>query len=354
LSLYNFFDCSSNYIRHAPHPISIMSDDEELPSQCAEEQEMEELALGSIFGHRDFRSKSVPPCKHWTLVILPHPSPPEDESEFDEDDEPGEDVDYNVGRSSENDGDYNHVGLRLTLAIPPLYPLDEEATPSVVSTNPLISLPHPVCTDLTAYITNTLLPGLKESMAGMPYMYDLGEGIRDWLVERNDPDIVRDLGDGSMYGEMIRRKLDQDREKQKMQQEFESQKKEEVMTVAEIEEMEVRRRRAEGTPCNDETFKVWLKKYNTEMNIEMPGKKIGDDTCGNTETKLTGHQLFLQGLAKGRGVGKSVAGLEAAVAAAGTGDKNVIAVAENVDEELFDEDSDFDDIDFDDEDSDGN
>eukprot|EP00588_Corethron_pennatum_P011532 CAMPEP_0194272778 /NCGR_PEP_ID=MMETSP0169-20130528/6249_1 /TAXON_ID=218684 /ORGANISM="Corethron pennatum, Strain L29A3" /LENGTH=333 /DNA_ID=CAMNT_0039015525 /DNA_START=138 /DNA_END=1139 /DNA_ORIENTATION=- len=333
-----------------------MSDNEELPSQCAEEQEMEEMALGSIFGHRDFRSKSVPPCKHWTLVILPHPSPPEDESEFDEDVEPGEDVDYNVGRSSENDGDYNHVGLRLTLAIPPLYPLDEEATPSVVSTNPLISLPHPVCTDLTAYITNTLLPGLKESMAGMPYMYDLGEGIRDWLVERNDPGIVRDLGDGSMYGEMIRRKLDQDREKQKMQQEFESQKKDDVMTVAEIEEMEVRRRRAEGTPCNDETFKVWLKKYNTEMNIEMPGKKIGDDPCGNTETKLTGHQLFLQGLAKGRGVGKSVAGLEAAVAAAGTGDKNVTAAAENVDEELFDEDSDFDDMDFDedDEDSDGN
>jgi len=190
-----------------------MSDNEELPSQCAEEQEMEEMALGSIFGHRDFRSKSVPPCKHWTLVILPHPSPPEDESEFDEDVEPGEDVDYNVGRSSENDGDYNHVGLRLTLEIPPLYPLDEEATPSVVSTNPLISLPHPVCTDLTAYITNTLLPGLKENMAGMPYMYDLGEGIRDWLVERNDPGIVRDLGDGSMYGEMIRRKLDQDREK---------------------------------------------------------------------------------------------------------------------------------------------
>mmetsp|Transcript_8771 Transcript_8771/g.19289 ORF Transcript_8771/g.19289 Transcript_8771/m.19289 type:complete len:228 (-) Transcript_8771:1613-2296(-) len=188
-----------------------MSDSDELQLQCAEEQEMEEMALASIFGHRDFNSKLNPPCKEWTIVILPYPSPP-DESESDGD-ASDDHVDYNVGRSPDSDGDYNHVGLLLTLSIPPLYPLDKEAAPSVKFGKPLISLPHPVCTDLMTHIKDTLLPGLKESMAGMPYMYDLGEGIREWLLERNDPSIVRDLGDGSMYGEMIRRKLEQDREK---------------------------------------------------------------------------------------------------------------------------------------------
>eukprot|EP00587_Corethron_hystrix_P008120 CAMPEP_0113316530 /NCGR_PEP_ID=MMETSP0010_2-20120614/11772_1 /TAXON_ID=216773 ORGANISM="Corethron hystrix, Strain 308" /NCGR_SAMPLE_ID=MMETSP0010_2 /ASSEMBLY_ACC=CAM_ASM_000155 /LENGTH=329 /DNA_ID=CAMNT_0000173271 /DNA_START=49 /DNA_END=1038 /DNA_ORIENTATION=+ /assembly_acc=CAM_ASM_000155 len=319
-----------------------MSDSDELQLQCAEEQEMEEMALASIFGHRDFNSKLNPPCKEWTIVILPYPSPP-DESESDGD-ASDDHVDYNVGRSPDSDGDYNHVGLLLTLSIPPLYPLDKEAAPSVKFGKPLISLPHPVCTDLMTHIKDTLLPGLKESMAGMPYMYDLSEGIREWLLERNDPSIVRDLGDGSMYGEMIRRKLEQDREKEKMQREYESQKTEDTMTQAEIEEMEVRKRRAEGTPCTDETFEKWANSFNAEKETE-------DESRNNNATteKLNGRELFLQGLAKGRGIGKSAAGLEAAVASAGSVKKNAVAAAENADEDLFDDgDSDLDDLDFDD------
>mmetsp|Transcript_8771 Transcript_8771/g.19290 ORF Transcript_8771/g.19290 Transcript_8771/m.19290 type:complete len:140 (-) Transcript_8771:1225-1644(-) len=129
-----------------------------------------------------------------------------------------------------------------------------------------------------------------------------------------------------------------------MQREYESQKTEDTMTQAEIEEMEVRKRRAEGTPCTDETFEKWANSFNAEKETE-------DESRNNNATteKLNGRELFLQGLAKGRGIGKSAAGLEAAVASAGSVKKNAVAAAENADEDLFDDgDSDLDDLDFDD------
>ena len=53
--------------------------------------------------------------------------------------------------------------------------------------------------------------------------------------------------------------------KQEQLQQFESQKESQDLTTAEQEEMTVRKRRAEGTPCNDENFYVWLQNFEEEQ-----------------------------------------------------------------------------------------
>ena len=52
---------------------------------------------------------------------------------------------------------------------------------------------------------------------------------------------------------------------EKAQLEFESQKQKEEMSQAEAEEIAVRKRRAEGTPCNKENFYAWKEKFDKEM-----------------------------------------------------------------------------------------
>ena len=54
-------------------------------------------------------------------------------------------------------------------------------------------------------------------------------------------------------------------QKQKVQTDFESQKKNEEMTTAELEELAVRKRRAEGTPCNKENFEAWRERFDAEQ-----------------------------------------------------------------------------------------
>ena len=51
----------------------------------------------------------------------------------------------------------------------------------------------------------------------------------------------------------------------KQEEEFESQKASDEMTEAEQVEIAVRKRREEGTPCNDENFAIWKKKFDEEM-----------------------------------------------------------------------------------------
>ncbi len=143
---------------------------------------------------------------------------------------------------------------------------------------------------------------------------------------------------------------------QEKQRVFESQIITEEMTEAEKEDLEVRKRRAEGTPCNKENFLAWKTHFEAEMaqkreeereleKMEMNKKKGGKNEVDKSD-RLTGYQLFTN---------KSNT-LDLFEAAAENAERDSDEEEEddddmdNVQEDLFDDDVDLDDLDFDDED----
>jgi hypothetical protein len=120
----------------------------------------------------------------------------------------------------------------------------------------------------------------------------------------------------------------------------------EVFTEAEVEEIEVRKKREEGTPCNKENFEAWKAKFEAEMARKQAFLDETDDTKKNRQKKddragrLTGYQLFAANM--------NFEALEAAAEQAeGDGDDEE-DIAEDFDEELFqDDDVDLDELDFD-------
>jgi phytoene dehydrogenase-like protein len=126
----------------------------------------------------------------------------------------------------------------------------------------------------------------------------------------------------------------------------------EVFTEAEVEEIEVRKRREEGTPCNKENFEAWKAKFEAEMARKQAVLEETDDTKKNRQKKddrasrLTGYQQFAANM--------NFEALEAAAEQAEVdGDDAEEDVAEDFDEVLFqDDDVDLDDLDFDSSDDD--
>lgn len=136
----------------------------------------------------------------------------------------------------------------------------------------------------------------------------------------------------------------------KAQSAFEAQKKTDIMSEAEKEELEVTKRRAEGTPCNKENFEAWQSRFLRERAADKAREEEGegDGKSGGKKKdkvkdvdksgRLTGFEHFNSKM-------DNLEALEAAAEAAEQG-------FEDVDEELFDDDVDLDDLDFDDEDDD--
>lgn len=135
------------------------------------------------------------------------------------------------------------------------------------------------------------------------------------------------------------------------------------MTEAEKEEIEVRKRRAEGTPCNKENFLIWKQKFDAEMAEKEKSKDSADALKEKSTSKkkanknvvteeekmegrLTGFQLFSN---KGSGLDALEKAAEEAVATESNLD------VEDFDEGLFHEDSDedLDSLDFDSDDESG-
>jgi len=118
---------------------------------------------------------------------------------------------------------------------------------------------------------------------------------------------------------------------------YEAQNEKLDMTKAEMEEMVVRKRRAEGTACNLETFTKWNREYDAEMAAVVDESIQGQDkgsknVSGSDTVRKTGFQFFSE---------KSV-NFEALEAAAEQAEAEL-------DEDLFEEDVDVDDLSFDDE-----
>jgi hypothetical protein len=131
---------------------------------------------------------------------------------------------------------------------------------------------------------------------------------------------------------------------------FEGQKQISEMTTTEVEEMAIQKRRAEGTPCTMETFLAWKEKFDPEMiakaleeeNEQPEGqlkKKV--NTVVATTGRITGFDFFSDKT-------NNLEALEAAAEEAGKIEDEE-ELAEDVNEELFDDDIDLDDLDFEDE-----
>lgn len=136
--------------------------------------------------------------------------------------------------------------------------------------------------------------------------------------------------------------------KQKAQETFEAQVALEEITQAEQEELEVRKRREEGTPCNMENFLAWRARFEAEMAAEKENEVEDTDAIKKSNKKkevdktgrITGRQHFAD----------QSTNLEALEAAAEQAERDPDEDLDDVDEELFDDDVDLDDLDFNSED----
>jgi hypothetical protein len=120
-------------------------------------------------------------------------------------------------------------------------------------------------------------------------------------------------------------------------------------TATELEEMQLQKRREDGTPCTMETFLAWKERYDREIeekkeeeeNEERTTKKKSVKVIDEKEGRLTGFDFFSSK------AGMNLEALEAAAEEAGN-DETALE-DEDYDEDLFIEDDvDLDDLDFDD------
>jgi len=235
----------------------------------------------------------------------------------------------------------NHVGIKLIATIPVEYPED------------LPQLDVEIIKGLTDdHREKLLLMAIEESQnnEGMPAIFAICEHLREWLLDNN----TKGLDDASMYASFIRKGKEEEQKKKLAEREFETQKKEDEMSRAEIEELTVRKRRAEGTPCIKENFDKWREEFEKEMAEkaaeegamkESAGKKSKEkkeDKSGRTTgfsqfTDKSGKRINLDDIEK---------------AAAEAEDAPIDPEELDVDEELFEleDDDDLDDLDFDDDD----
>lgn len=242
----------------------------------------------------------------------------------------------------EEENEQNHVAVKLLATIPPSYPDD----PPELDVEIIKGLADPQRREILKIAVEE-----AEANQGMAAIFTVCEAVKAWLSENN----VKGQDDGSMYAQMMRREKEVQKAKIQAEQKFEAQKEQQEMTEAELEELTVRKRRAEGTPCNKENFLAWLEKFDAEMKVKEEEKaavaekeassssskkkdkganKASEDTSG----RLTGFEHF-----SGNNAMVSMEAIEAAVDQIAEGDDDI-----NVNEELFDDDDDLDDLDFDD------
>jgi len=301
-------------------------------SDHVEEQEMEAEALTAIFDTAFEVTKSDQPFE-WSVSLYPIDT--HDEVERDE---------------------VNHVACKLKVEVPSDYP---DALP-VMDVEILKGLSEEHREKIL-----TIANEEAEAYMGMPAVYAVCEAIRTWLGDNN----VKGLDDISMHAQMMRKQAEAEQSKIQAQQKFEAQKVTEELTQAEKEELEVRKRRAEGTPCNKENFEAWKAKFEAEMaekaieeenartmkdrsNIKKKNKSNTTTLEDEMEDRLTGYEQFTQkkGLMSLELLEKAAEEAAAASGDESEGDDSDGLDVDNldVDKDLFDDDDDLDDLDFED------
>jgi hypothetical protein len=130
---------------------------------------------------------------------------------------------------------------------------------------------------------------------------------------------------------------------------YETQKHSDAMTEAELEEIEVTKRRAEGTPCTKENFEAWQEKFFEEMlSRKLNSDNMNDDDGKGKQRKDKVKEVDRSGRITGyEHFSNKMVNLEALELAAAEAEQGFEA-----DGNLFEDDVDLDDMDFDDDDED--
>jgi hypothetical protein len=134
-------------------------------------------------------------------------------------------------------------------------------------------------------------------------------------------------------------------------QQFEAQKVVEEMTEAEKEELEVRKRREEGTPVNDITFAEWKRRFEAEMaEIKTREREVAEKEvlAGGKKTKVAikREESALSDRLSGFEQFSGKAGILAMEALEKEAELEEQLMNLEVDEELFEDEEDLDDLDF--------
>nr|CCA16418.1 conserved hypothetical protein [Albugo laibachii Nc14] len=180
---------------------------------------------------------------------------------------------YAVHIVPNQDGSENHVALTLTCCIPETYP-EQEPNLEITTLKGL--------SDAQRNEIEALLQQQIRGNAGMPMIYTISEAVREYLVENN-----RAGHDGSEYQEMLRR----------MEIKKKSEDRGTAVELAKREEeaAHVQAKDTTGNPVTPKTFQAWRDQFDVEMRLNS---KVA---VRETNTKLTGRQLWTQGLVKDEG-----------------------------------------------------
>ncbi|CAB9501604.1 RWD domain-containing protein 1 [Seminavis robusta] len=287
-----------------------------------EEQEMEAEALAAIFDDQFsiVQGDSSKPLV-WNVTLWPE--------------------------ATTTDGE-NHVGIELQVTLPETYP--EDALPSC-DIHILKGLTQDHATQLL-----DLCQEEAQANEGVPSIFAICERLREWLVDHNQ----KGHDDVSMHAQMLRRNAEQEKKQQEQskQQQFESQKAHADMTQTERDDLELRRKRAEGTPVTNETFEAWKIQFEQEMAALKEQQDKDDEAAAGNKKKSTPKvnekKGRLSGFQQFSGAAINLEALEAAAENAQTDPEEEEEEEEGaLQEELFDvDDEDLDDLDFDDDDDD--
>jgi hypothetical protein len=210
----------------------------------AEEQAMEAEALESIFVD-DFEQISVSPF-HWSIKLQPFPA--EDEE--------------------------NHVAVSLDVIIPSEYPniIPELKIEMIKGLN-----------DTQIETITELANKSAEENVGMAMIYTICEEIKEWLIANNEPP-----KDNSMFAKMQRRM--NDKEGPPASNDDGGEEGEVVISEARTRELEAlernRQKELEGTPVNEETFKIWKDAFDAAQSVSVVV----------TSDKKTGKEYFATGV----------------------------------------------------------
>jgi len=224
-----------------------------MTDEYREEQEMEAEAIAAIFGTM-FEIKSSTPLHKWSLTLQPN-------------------LDDDLDCPDETTA--NHVSVQMNLTLPETYP-DAQPEIDIEVVKGLAKEQRDILIDLATKEA--------ENNVGMPAVFTIAEAVREWLVDNN----VKGLEDESMYAQMMRRARDEEKLQAKNTQEYESQKQEDQMTEAEIQDLEVRKRRTEGTPCTEEHFLKWKAGYEEEMALKDEQDRANADDDDMRKKKKKG------------------------------------------------------------------
>ena len=237
------------------------------------------------------------------------------------------------------------VEINFIAELPLNYPL--ETTP-IIDIECIKGLSKKHCDELKMLSEN-----IANENIGMPSIFTICEGLKDWLLDNNHPG-----QDGSMYSDMMRRiHLKDNVSKKKAEKAALIAAAENEMVgkdqIDPLEEERIRKRQA-GRPVTEETFNEWKARFDVEM-LALQSSMKDNDSVKDFSLKLSGKQWFM--LHKGDGIttGVDICDGEDEEALIIAGENEEITEEQLEDyssEEYIPSDEDLDDEDLDDEDLD--